>query len=241
MPQAFAERTQKLKGDLIDQGRRVQQLIELAFEAAFERSPEKAAQASKLDDAVDTADVAIEQASVVLLTDATRSGAQLEPQHLRILLTIVKVNNELERIADVGVDVAELVMPPKPGHAYAAAGVPSFPDTFRVMANSVIGILRDAVGALMTNDPQLAKVVLQSQHTVTAFKAAIVRDAEEKIAKGKMQVDAAFVLHEIANLCELLADHCTNIAEQVIYLTTGSIVRHTTTSWVEVGNKPAVG
>lgn len=108
------------------------------------------------------------------------------------------------------------------------------------MANSVIGILRDAVGSLMTNDPQLAKVVLQSQHTVTAFKAAIVRDAEEKIAKGKMQVDAAFVLHEVANLCELLADHCTNIAEQVIYLTTGSIVRHTTTSWVEVP-KPAAG
>lgn len=114
MPQAFAERTQKLKTELVDQGRRVQQLVELAFEAAFERSADKAARAVALDDAVDTADVAIEQSSVQLLTDATRTGSQLEPQHLRILLTIVKVNNELERIADVGVDVAELVMPPSP-------------------------------------------------------------------------------------------------------------------------------
>lgn len=238
-PDGFTRRTMDLKARLVEQGRRVQSLVELAFEAAFERSAEKATQATRLDDAIDTADVEIEQAAVLLLTDATRETAHLDANQLRLLLTIVKVNNELERIADSGVDVAELVMPVKgdgPG-TYANAGMQPLPSTFRVMANSVIGILRDAVGSLMSNDPAMAKVVLQSQHTVTAFKAAIVRDAETKISQGAMTVDFAFFLHEIANLCELVADHCTNIAEQVIYLNTGAIVRHTPTSWVEVGKK----
>lgn len=240
-PEGFTERSQALKAQLVAQGRRVQSLVELAFEAAFERSAEKADRASKLDDAIDAADVEIERAAVQLLTDATRETAQLDANQLRLVLTIVKVNNELERIADSGVDVAELVIPGKgdaSGVYYKGTEQP-LPSTFRVMANSVIGILRDAVGSLMADDPAMAKVVLQSQHTVTAFKAAIVRDAETKISQGKMTVDFAFLLHEIANLCELVADHCTNIAEQVIYLKTGAIVRHTTTSWVEVGkSKP---
>jgi phosphate uptake regulator len=185
--------------------------------------------------------IEIERAAVQLLTDATRETAQLDENQLRLVLTIVKVNNELERIADAGVDVAELVIPTKGdgSGAYPHANEQALPSTFRVMANSVIGILRDAVGSLMSNDAAMAKVVLQSQHTVTAFKAAIVRDAETKISQGKMTVDYAFFLHEIANLCELVADHCTNIAEQVIYLNTGAIVRHTQTSWVEVGKTKA--
>jgi phosphate transport system protein len=102
------------------------------------------------------------------------------------------------------------------------------------MANSVIGILRDVNTAVLRNDAPLANIVLQSQHAVSSFKAAILRDAEEKISRGQMTVDVAFRLHEIASQCEIIADHCTNVAEQVIYLTTGAIVRHMPNSWVEL-------
>jgi phosphate transport system protein len=149
----------------------------------------------------------------------------MDPSDLRSVLTIVKVNNELERIADCAVEVAGLVR----RHAGTTG---AYPDTFRVMANSVIGILRDTNLAVQRGDAALAKVVLQSQHAVTAFKAALLRDAEEKIARGAMQVDFAFQLHEMATECERIADHCTNIAEQVIYQTTGAIVRHTDAQWV---------
>jgi phosphate transport system protein len=115
-----------------------------------------------------------------------------------------------------------------------------YPDTFRVMANSVIGILRDVNTAVLHHDPALANIVLQSQHAVTAFKDAVLRDAEGRIAKGQMSVDAAFLLHEIATECEIVADHCTNVAEQIIYLTTGAIVRHTQSNWVEV-TRPKTG
>lgn len=214
----------------------MQTLLEGSLDAVFAQDAGRARGAIAGDDAIDAADVEIERACVALLVDATREHAAIDQTQLRTVLTIVKANNELERIADVGVDLAELMLPlvkGGPERTFARG----FPETFRVMANSTVGILRDTVTSFRMSDPALAKVVLQSQHTVTAFKGAIVRDAEQQIASGKMTVDFAFLLHEIANLCELLADHCTNIAEQVIYLRTGAIVRHTETSWVEVPQK----
>src|SRR5690606_24141937 len=108
------------------------------------------------------------------------------------------------------------------------------PETFRVMTNSVVGIMRDANRAFERSDAALAKVVLQSEDAVEAFKAAILTDAERKIASGQMPVDFAFILHELAGECLQMADHCTNIAEQVIYQVTGAIVRHLEGGWVEV-------
>lgn len=224
-PADMAQRLARLSADLVEQGRRVQAMLEAAFDAAFARDPARAAAAEAQDDAIDAADVAIERAAVQLLSDATKVGAALEPADLRAVLTIVKVNNELERIADCAVEVAGLVR-------RHAGTTDAYPDTFRVMANSVIGILRDTNIAVQRSDAPLAKVVLQSQHAVTAFKAALLRDAEEKIARGVMHVDFAFQLHEMATECERIADHCTNIAEQVIYQTTGAIVRHTDAQWV---------
>ncbi|GJQ29752.1 MAG: phosphate transport system regulatory protein PhoU [Phycisphaerae bacterium] len=230
-PEGFIARIDHLKRELVAQGRRVQTMLEAAFEALFERSANRADWAIAQDDEVDLVDVRIEQHSVQLLTDATRQGAELDATQLRTVLMVVKVNNELERAADVASDIAARAK------ADATAAV-VYPDTFRVMANSVIGIVRDANTAIARNDPALAKIVLQSQHAVAAFKDAVLRDAEAKLATGHLRPDAAFLLHETANDCELIADHCTNIAEQVIYLTTGSIVRHTEANWVQLPQPP---
>lgn len=230
--ESFVARTDALKGDLVGQGRRVQTMLEAAFEALFTGSAARAAWAVAQDDEVDRVDVVIEQQCVQLLHDATRQGAELGATQLRAILMIVKVNNELERAADVAAEIA------------SGAGTdttrPPFPDTFRVMANSIIGIVRDANTALARNDATLAGIVLQSQHAVTAFKDAVLRDAEEKLSRGQMKPDFAFLLHDVANACETIADHCTNVAEQIIYLTTGSTVRHTQTSWVQMP-KPQAG
>jgi phosphate transport system protein len=233
--EGFSKRTARLQADLVEQGRRVQSMLEGAFESLFEHNPQRATAVVAQDDVIDAADVEIEKACVVLLTEATRQSAELEPHHLRQVLTIAKVNNELERVADVAVDLAELAQ-----QVSSSTNGAAVPDTFRVMANSVIGILRDVNTAVLRNDAALANIVLQSQHAVTAFKSAILRDAEEKIARGQMTVDVAFRLHEIASQCEIIADHCTNIAEQVIYITTGKIVRHMQNSWVEV-SRPKAG
>ena len=219
---------QSLTQDLVTQGSRVQLQLEASFEALFHRNRAKAAEAAQLDDQIDSVDVALEKAAVALLTTLTATPCGVTESELRWILTIVKVNNELERIADAGVDVTAFV---------DETSTDAFPDTFRIMANSVIGILRDVNASLAKKDPKLAKMVLQSQHAVSRFKTQIVKDAETKIAGGTMHVDFAFRLHEVASLCELIADHCTNIAEQVIYASTGAIVRHTEAAWIEVEKK----
>lgn len=226
-PQGFETRLQQLRADLAAQGRRVQHLLEAAFDAFFARDEVRARAVEALDDEVDRADIAIERAAVDLLTDATHENARLDPAQLRAVLTVVKINNELERIADSGVEIA------RRGPALQAERA-AMPDTFRVMANSTIGVVRDVVRAFERSDAALAKVVLHSEDAIDAFKQAILKDAEARIAKGEMSVDFAFTLHEVAAECIVMGDHCTNVAEQVIYQVTGAIVRHMQSGWVEL-------
>ncbi|MFI4897795.1 MAG: phosphate signaling complex PhoU family protein, partial [Phycisphaerales bacterium JB059] len=146
---------------------------------------------------------------------------------LRELLVCVKVNNELERIADAAGVVAERVIE-------LADRTTPFPESTRVITNSVIGIVRDAIGAFAGFDAERAKVVLRSEGAVLKFSDAIFRSSEQRVADGRMEPDVAFHLHHIVHQCELIADHCTNIAEQVIYAATGAVVRHTGGDWVEI-------
>lgn len=238
-PQGFATRIAELKAELVAQGRRVQRLVEAAYDSAFAGDPAAALAATAMDEGVDRADVEIERRSVALLTDACSEGAALSPEQLRLVLTIVKVNNELERIADVGTFVAELV----PALQTCTAGRPAegamaeaggLPPTFRVLANSVIGIIRDCVSSLDRVDGELAKVVLLSESAVGEFKRALVADAQSQLQSGRMGLPITAALHEIAAHSVALADHCSNIAEQVLYVSTGRIMRHMQGRWQEV-------
>lgn len=224
--QDFSAQLDILRGQLAEQGKRVRAIIDIAFDSFFTADEKKARSAIELDDEIDTWDVSIERATVTLLTRVARDASPLDDTHLRSSLNLVKVNNEYERIADAGVSIAE--------RAIALTGNPArLPPTTRVMTNSVVGILRDVTKAYDKRDATLARLVLQSEDTVTMFKSEILRDAERDVSEGRMTVDLAFDLHELASQCLLIADHSTNIAEQVIYETTGLIVRHTSGEWIE--------
>lgn len=234
-PQGFQARIDRLKADLVRQGGRVRQLVEAAMDAAFDRNVDAARGAAAFDEEVDRVDVEIEKAAVAILTDACSVGATIEPAQVRMVLTIVKVNNELERIADVGVEIAELVpelrdcTAPTAGH-----GATPLPPTFRVLANSVIGIVRDCVASLDRLDPELAKVVLLSEEAVGEFKRALLGDAQSQLVAGKMSLALASALHDVANHSVTIVDHCTNVSEQVLYAATGRIMRHMQGKWEEV-------
>ncbi|MEO1584619.1 MAG: PhoU domain-containing protein [Planctomycetota bacterium] len=214
-----------LRTELAEQGRRVVAICDAAFDAFFEDDDSAARAAVDLDDAIDRADLAIEQRAVSLLGDAARNSNELPAEQLREVLVIVKANNELERIADCAVRIAERVSERR------GAAVP---ETFRVMANSAIGIVRDVCSAIGNRDADRAKSVLRAEDTVQTFKTALLQDAEKRIASGDMAVETAFLLHGIASCCEHIADHSTNIAEQVLYWVTGTIVRHCEAGWIEV-------
>lgn len=225
-PQDAAQRIAHLRERLAEQGQLVASLLEAALTAFYQRDAADAAGVAAEDDRVDRVDVEIEKESVALLSQAARTGCELDQSQIRQILTIVKINNELERVADVGTDIAEMV-------GDLAHPDTRFPETTRVMTNSVLGLVRDAVGSFENADADLARVVLQSEHVVLAFKVEILRKAEVRVTEGTMTIDSAFDLHELISHCMLIADHCTNIAEQVIYERTGMIVRHMEGAWVE--------
>lgn len=226
-PDQFRNELQSLRGNLSAQGNQVTAMASQVFDAVYERDVEAASAIVSTDDEIDRADIEIERHAVDLLVRASRDACGLEPGPIRSVLTAVKVNNELERIADAATSVAERVI-------RLGDRTTPFPKTLLVMTNSVVGIVRDTVRAFAATDPELAESVLASEGTVLKFNDLIVRDAEERVADGRMSVEVAFELHGIAAMAVTMADHCTNIAEQVIYESTGKIVRHTQGQWVEL-------
>lgn len=217
----FHERLDALERDLVEQGGRVLELCTLAVESYFDLDLAKAGLIESLDTEVDRVDVEIERRSVPLL-----AMGQTDEHEIRRVLTIVKCNNEYERIADCGVSVAERVMQERTRSIRV-------PDTFRVMANSVLGMLRDSNRALRNHDGDLARQVLLFDDTVERFKKEIGMAAQEQVASGHLPVDFAFNLTSVTKSLERIADHCTNVCEQVIYLESGLIVRHRPEGWSE--------
>ncbi len=215
----FEEQLRSLKESLIGQCGRVNDLVQRGVEAYFEVDPEKAGAVIADDLEIDRIDVEIERRSIPLL-----AMGETEEHSIRSVLMIVKINNELERIADCAVNIAEVV-------GDVDSRTFAVPDTFRVMANSVIGMLRDATRALDRNDTALAERVLSFDDTVDRFKKQIGLDAEEKVANGDFDVAFAFRLQRVVKSLERIADHCTNMCEQLIYLETGRTVRHLPEGW----------
>ena len=209
----------KLRQDIVAQGDRVLDITLKAVECYFDGDRAKAAAAIAADEEIDRVDVEIERASIPLLAMGVT-----DEKSIRSVLTIVKVNNELERVADCAVDIAEAVGSEVPLPA-------RIPDAFRVMANSVIGMLRDSNRALADGNTNLAQQVPLFDATVAMLKKQLMMSAQEQVAAGTLPVEYAFRLLSITKSIERIADHCTNICEQVIYLHAGLIVRHRPEGW----------
>ncbi len=138
---------------------------------------------------------------------------------LRFIVAVLKINNDLERIGDLAVNIAErsLTMAGMP-----AAGVPF---DFSEMARRAQAMLRKSLDALVDLDENLAREVLPEDDAVDAMQ----REVFELVSRPPSdRQDIAYTLHQllIARHLERIADHATNIANDVIYMVRGEIMRH---------------
>jgi phosphate transport system protein len=217
--ETFDKRLSQLREDLLTQADRVLELLSRAVESYFELDSRKADEVVRGDEVIDRVDVGIERASIPLLAMGVT-----DEHEIRSVLTVVKINNELERIADCAVEIAEIVR--------KYPDVPeTVPATFRVMANSVIGMLRDANRSLSRFDQNLAEKVLAFDDAMVQFKGEIVLNAQKKVAEGNFSASFSIQLINVTCLLDRVADHTTNICEQVIYLQSGLIVKHLPAGW----------
>jgi len=215
----FEKKLSQLKADLNTQGARVSDQLLQAVDSSFGGDSDAAQKVIEGDEIIDRVDVEIERACIELL----RLGVNDE-HSIRSVLTIVKVNNELERIADCAVIVAESAVKSEKLISMAHP-------TFRVMANSVVGMARDTTKALADAQTEMAVRVLSFDDTVRRFRKEIVLDVQHRTSNGELDPLVAFELLAVTRSLERIADHCTNICEQVIYLETGKIVRHLPDGW----------
>ncbi len=193
----------------------VEDILQEACESAFEDNERLARRVISRDLEVDNEEVQIEEETVRLMALYQPVGSDL-----RLLCTILKVNNDLERISDCGVNIAE-----RAKHLEHDA-VRNQVEIVRKMAANVRRMLRTAIQAYGDQDADGGQKVLLEDDVIDAAYAQIIRNVVADAA-GKSDSIAAYLdILSIAKNLERIADHATNIAEDVVYLSTGEIVRH---------------
>lgn len=140
---------------------------------------------------------------------------------LRYIVSIIKINSDLERISDLASNIAERAV------YLSSCEKISVPFRLQEMAEITLWMLKNSIDALVNYDPELAKTVCHKDDDVDAIN----RDMYDKVKKG-IQEEIVHLDQFVHLLCvsrhlERIADHAVSIAEDILYMIEGKIVRHT--------------
>jgi phosphate transport system protein len=139
---------------------------------------------------------------------------------LRFILAVSRINNDLERIGDQGVNIAQSAL-----RILRHPQVKPYVDLPR-MSELAEGMVRDSLNALVHHDQELAKSVLARDDEVDRIRDQMFRELLTYMMENSAVVFPAFELILVAKNLERIGDHATNIAEDVIYMIAGRDVRH---------------
>ncbi len=212
----FQRELDKIKKMILSLGALVEQRVARIKDAIEERDAALAKEIIHLDHEIDEMEVEIEEECLKVIALHQPVAADL-----RFLVAVIKINNDLERIGDQVVNIAERVV------RVAKRPVAPFEFDYSVMADKAESMLRMSLDSLVNQDIDLAIKVLQLDDEVDKIKSdAYDRIKEAMTNEVTKDVGYMFNLLLISRHIERLADHATNIAEEVIYMIEGEIVRH---------------
>jgi phosphate transport system protein len=216
MSRQFTDQLNDLKDKVARMSVLVQAAVEQSVEAVQQLDVHLAKAMMQGDTRIDQDEVKIEQAAISLLALHQPTAVDL-----RLITTIIKVNADLERIADCAVNVAQrVIMIDQMDSDY------DLPPDLRLMGNSVVTMLRDTVKAFNQQDEATARQVLRGDDVVDALYGQIVQEVLGELEADRSRAQLGLANMMIAKNLERIADHCTNIAEDVIYVCSGRIIRH---------------
>jgi len=210
---AFDRDLEAIQAQIMKMGGLVENAILEAAISLEMRDEERAEVVRQGDKAIDALEEIIneEAARVIALRAPTASD-------LRLVLSVIKVSANLERIGDYAKNLAKRTgvlsqMEPVNGSASA----------LRRMAKEVEGMLKDALDAYVARDAELAQDVIDRDIQVDQMYNALFREFLTFMMEDPSNITACMHLHFIAKNIERMGDHVTSIAEQVVYLVTGAI------------------
>src|SRR5262245_7772998 len=211
----FETELQNLKNRLLNMGALVEERVHGAIQALMERNLEAAETIAKSDEEVNALQIEIDDRCIKLF-----ALQQPMASDLRLITSAMKINADLERIGDQAVNIAENAM-----KMLSAPPLKPIIDLPR-MAEMAQHMTRDSLDSFVRRDAALAREVLGQDDEVDRLKDTIFRVLLTYMMADPGTIERALALILISRNLERIADHATNIAEDVIFLVEAKAVRH---------------
>jgi phosphate transport system protein len=193
----------------------VEEALQRAVKAVIDRDAALALSVIEQDLDIDRMEVELEEECLKVL--ALHQPVAVD---LRFIVAILKINNDLERIGDLAANIS--------GRArfLARAEKIEIPYDLRGMFAEVRTMLKNSLDALVNTDPELANGVCIADDKVDEANRKMYQQVMQAIRQNPDQLEAYINLLSVSRYLERIADHATNIAQDVTYLMEGEIVRH---------------
>lgn len=216
MERHFDEELEGLYKDILRMGVMAQEAISRSVEALKNRDKQEAQEVIIADGKIDNLELQIDEKCIDLI-----ARHQPMAKDLRFITTGMKINGELERIADLAVDISERVL--------ELVDKPVLKPLIDIPRLSVLAqnMVRDAIDAFVKKDIELAKKVVLSDTEVDKLRDMVQDELiNDYMAKDPGAAPRAVSLLLIARHLERICDHTTNIAEDIIYMVQGKVIKH---------------
>lgn len=204
-----------LEQRLLDQSAIVEQMVYSACQSLRESSVDLVHDVLHDEEGVNRREVAIEEESLKIL--ALHQPVAVD---LRRVATVLKINSDLERIADLAVNIGQRTL--------SLAKFPDFqaPADLDQMAEVAISMVRDALDSFVRHDIEAALEVCRRDEVVDDLNRNVIAELRSLIDSRTVKIKPALFFFSASRHVERIGDHATNIAEDVIYLVDGEITRH---------------
>ncbi len=213
---------EKLKKHILALGAVVEERVQMAVQSIEDNDPELAR-------AVIRGDIEIDHMEVDLEEECLKVLALYQPvaTDLRFIIAVLKINNDLERLGDLAVNIADRAI------CIPAMVTNDMITDITSMANKAQVMLRNSLDALVNMDAGLAREVCARDDEVDEIHARLFTKFETAVRRQPDRLQYYTHLMGVSRNLERIADHTTNIAEDVIYMISGEIVRHRTSEFRE--------
>ncbi len=207
--------TTKLKKRIVELSAEVEQSIELSYEALADLDTAKARAVVANDTVIDELEVDIEE-------DCLKIMALYQPvaADLRMVVGVLKMNNDLERMGDLSVNIAEYVI------EIAKLDPVTVPDRFRTIFTKALNQVRLSLNAMVNADSTLARQVCRQDDAIDELNVELIHGLRRQVIAEPENAPAYLFLISVSRSVERIADYATNIAEDVFYMVEGRIIRH---------------
>lgn len=213
----YEQQLRVLKDRLLLMSHQAEQMISDSVRALVDRRPSLAEDVIKRDDGLDKLEMEIDNLCYQIL-----ALEQPVARDLRFIATALKIVKDIERIGDIGVNIAERVI-----ELIQEPELKPLVD-LPIMAGAAQRILKESLDAFVNSDAELAETVIQNDRMVDSLYEQIFRELLTYMLEDTRYISRSIKLIFIAKHLERVGDHSANIAEMVIFLVRGQDIRHGT-------------